>query len=83
MVEYNDYIVFVLGIDNFEISNYIRNNPKRYGVDELYDLCIQIAIDFEDSEYNHDLTISTYDALQQFLEENTLKYMEMYNKGDF
>ena len=79
MAYFSGYIVFVLGVDNFEISNYIRNNPKRYGVDELYELCIRIAIDFEDSEYNHDLTISTYDALQQFLEENTLKYMEMYN----
>lgn len=83
--KYDEYIVFVLGTDNFELSQYIRNNPKRYGIDELYDLCIRIAKDFQEYDlaeerYNN---YSQYESLTMFLEENTLKYMEIYNKGEF
>ena len=81
--KYDDYIVFVLGTDNFELSLYIRSNPKHYGIDELYDFCIKVAQDFEESEENKILSISQYTALDKFLNMNTLKYMEIYNNGEF
>lgn len=83
MRDYDNYIVFVLGTDNFELSQYIRNNPKRYGIDELYDFCIMVARDFEESKENANLSIGQYTALERFLDKNTLKYMEIYNKGEF
>ena len=85
MREYDEYIVFVLGTDNFELSQYIRNNPKHYGIDELYEFCIMIAKDFQkyDLESENYNNYSQYDSLTMFLEENTLKYMEIYNEGEF
>lgn len=44
-----------------------------------------IAKDFEefDSVKVIDCDISQYQSLIMFLEETTLKYMEIYNKGEF
>lgn len=79
-LDYDEYIVFILGFDNFELSQYIRMNPKHYGADEIYDFCVMIAKDFEKSEENKNLAIGQYTALERFLDKNTLKYMEIYNE---
>lgn len=83
MLPYDEYIVFIIGTDNFELSKFIRDNHLRYGIDDLYKLCINIAMDFEKSEYNYDLSISQYTALERFLEDNTPHYIDIYNKGEF
>lgn len=82
---YEDYIVFVLGADNFRLSKYIRKQmwEHDYGMDELYDFCKLVATDFEESEENMDLSISQYTALEKFLDKNTQKYIEMFNEGEF
>lgn len=83
MKKYDEYIVFILGTDNFKLSKFIRANSKHYGIDELHTFCIKIAEDFEESEENKNLSKSQYDALEEFLANNTNKYIELYNKGEF
>lgn len=83
--DYEDYIVFVLGTDNFRLSKYIRKQmwEHDYGMDEVYDFCIMVARDFEESEENLDLSMSQYTALEKFLDKNTPKYIDMFDRGEF
>lgn len=69
MKTYDDYIVFVLGADDFDLSQKLRN---RYdlGMDELYGICVYIAQKFEEYDnYTIDMghNISQYDNLRRFL----------------
>ena len=73
MKTYDDYIVFVLGTDNFNFSEKLRNMYE-LGMDELYGICVYIAQKFEEYDnYTIDLghNISQYENLCRFLD----KYM--------
>ena len=71
MQNYDDYIVFVLGTDNFNFSQKLRNMYD-LGMDELYGICVYIAQKFEEYDnYTIDLgyNISQYENLCRFLHE--------------
>lgn len=71
MKTYDDYIVFVLGTDNFIFSQKLRNMYD-LGMDELYGICVYIAQKFEEYDnYTIDLgyNISQYENLCRFLDK--------------
>ena len=71
MKNYDDYIVFVLGTDNFNFSQKLRNMYD-LGMDELYGVCVYIAQKFEEYDnYTIDMghNISQYENLCRFLHD--------------
>lgn len=71
MKPYDDYIVFVLGTDNFNFSQKLRNMYD-LGMDELYGICVYIAQKFEEYDnYTIDMkyNIPQYENLCNFLHE--------------
>lgn len=67
--DYDDYIVFLLGTDEFDVCNKIKkwakNNYDMYGA---YEMCVEIAKKFEkyDRQYPD---CSQYDNFECFLDE--------------
>ena len=52
-MEYDNYIVFLLGCDEFGICQKIRDLCHEYGVDSMYDDCIYVAKKFEEYDRKH------------------------------
>ena len=65
--DYDDYIVFLLGADNFETSKLIRQLAGTFGMDTLFDNCVYIAKRFETYDKERSYT-SKYINLQDFLD---------------
>lgn len=74
MKTYDDYIVFVLGTDNFNFSQKLRNMYD-LGMDELYGICIYIAQKFD--EYDN-YTIDMGYNIPQY--ENLCRFLHKYEK---
>ncbi len=77
------YIVFCIGADNFSISRDIRENENSYGMDEIFEYCILVAKMFEESEYIKDMSVSTYTALERFLETEYATLYDLLMRGEF
>lgn len=76
---YDDYILFLLGADDFYISHEIRALCQKIGMDGAYECCQYIAQQFEKFDKHH-TQISQYDSFTQFLElyhDNILDYIDM------
>ena len=71
MRNYDDYIVFLLGADNFKISKSIRKKAEELGdMFGVYELCVTLAQKFEEySEKYFMYDISTYDVFANYLED--------------
>lgn len=65
----NNYVVFVLGYDLIQKEL----KKRQLACDEAFDICEWITKDFGKSEEKKDLTISEYDALQNFINNTDLK----------
>ena len=83
---YDDYIVFVLGTDNFEISKQLRTIAELNGnIDEVYDMCVHIAKKFAvyDNKLNL-LTTPSYEILCMFMKEYKQEILDyIFKKKDF
>jgi hypothetical protein len=71
MRNYDDYIVFLLGADDFKISKLIRKKAEELGdMFGAYELSITIAQKFEEySEKYFMYDISTYEVFANYLED--------------
>ena len=71
MRNYNDYIVFLLGADDFKISKLRRKKADALGdMFGVYELCVTLAQKFEEySEKYFTYDISTYDVFANYLED--------------
>ena len=77
---YDNYIVFVLGADNFEISKIMRTISEQHGaIDEMYDQCVYLAKRFAEYDNIQNLCMTPpYEILEMFLKEykeQILKYV--------
>lgn len=84
MKDYDDYIVFLLGSDDFAISKRLRDERDFLGMDGFYDLCIEIAKKFQ--EFDNELmlkysTIDLYSSLQKFLQDYDKQLFDYIEKG--
>lgn len=66
---YDEYIVFILGTDNFDICKKIRDKAIEFGMDGLYEICIYLATKFEKYDKDKYNTWSQYESLRRFLKE--------------
>ena len=77
-MEDNNYIVFLLGADNFgEITKELRFFGKEFGMDTEYEKCKYIANKFYIYDKNNK-NISEYDSLCKFIikyEQQILDYI--------
>lgn len=79
MLPYDDYIVFLLGSDRFEICNTIRDMADEFGIDTMYTRCIYLAIKFQKYDQRNVNTQSQYDSFCEFLvayEKEIIDYLE-------
>ena len=68
--EQSNYIVFLLGADNFDICKLIRKTAKEHScIDELYEDCKIIAKQFEKYDKENYNKISQYESFERFLQE--------------
>lgn len=78
MVGYSDYVVFILGADNFYVSKLIRKKAEELGdMYGTFELCISIAEQFEiyaSKYFNYD--ISTYDIFVNYLDDYEKEIVE-------
>lgn len=66
---YDNYIVFLLGADDFAVSHKIRKLCKVFGMDEMYAVCVYIAKVFEKYDNLYWDEGSQYDNFARFLED--------------
>lgn len=79
MEDYDAYIVFLLGADNFEISKFIRTLADENGMDGIFENCIYIARKFEHWDKDKYDEMGQYESLEHFLKEydtQIRKYLE-------
>lgn len=74
--KYDDYVVFLLGMEDFDISKHIREIANEWSSDSVYDDCIYIAKKFEIYDKDKYDTISQYDSLRHFLDEYNKEIMD-------
>lgn len=78
---YDEYIVFVLGCDNFKVCEKIRTLAKEWGADSLYEDCVYLAQKFnlyDSDKYNY---LSQYESLCKFLQEYENEIDEYLENG--
>lgn len=68
---YDNYIVFLLGADNFDVCKKIRSMCEEFGMDEMYDACVYIAQMFQ--KYDD----ANWDKPQY---DNFAHFLNQYNK---
>lgn len=80
---YSDYIVYILGADNFDISIKLRNYGAVFGMDTAYNKAVAIAQKFE--LYDKQLPyISQYLNLTAFIEHYNEQLLDfIINDKDF
>lgn len=78
---YDEYVVFVLGTDNFDICKKIRNKAIEFGMDGLYEICIYLATKFEEYDKDKYNTWSQYESLEHFLNEYEKEINNYLDKG--
>lgn len=80
---YDDYIIFLLSTDNFDISKKIRDmiNTGEYGMNEIFEYCQYIARKFEkydEDKYNY---LSQYESFSNFLKEYDIEINNYLDYG--
>lgn len=78
---FENYIVFILGTDNFEICKKIREIASREGMDNIYENCIYIAKKFNEYDKNKYNYYSQYESLRRFLNDYNKEINEYLDKG--
>lgn len=81
MKNYDDYIVFLLGSDNFKVCQKIRELAELNGMDTLYDDCIEIAKKFN----IYDMLsprIAQYDNFADFINKYENEILDYIIKGN-
>ena len=74
---YDEYIVFLLGADNFDVCHKLRKLAEQIGMDETYEYAVYIAQKF--NEYDDYVTKelnfnwSQYDCFEEFLSKHETK----------
>lgn len=69
-MELKNYIVFLLGTDNFEISKIIRRQAKdKYDMFEMFENCNYIADRFLEYDKRNADTMGEYESFTHFLQE--------------
>lgn len=82
--DFDNYIVFLLGTDNFEISKEIRHLAEEFGMDGIYEDCVYIAQQFEKYDKNNYNTTSQYESLEKFLATYDTEIKEfLHNRTKF
>lgn len=77
---YDDYIVFLLGADNFgEVTDKLHSIGYDYGMDTKYNLCIKIAENFKQYDELH-INYPQYDNLSAYLFENEKQILNFIKK---
>lgn len=66
--DYDNYIVFILGADGF-VRNRLFDKKLGLSVDQIYDICVEIARAFEKSPQNEGFFKEKHTALRYFIEE--------------
>lgn len=80
--DFDNYIVFLLGSDNFEVCNLLRNAMSEWGADGVYEMCIYLAQKFYEYDHTRPYTNkSLYDSFSDFLQEYEDSIKEYINKG--
>lgn len=78
----DDYIVFVLGVDESKISKLIRDKlSETCDLYEMYNTCRHIALRFEQYDQRHVNTMSKIDSFYYFLVEYEKEIID-YIEGD-
>lgn len=67
-MEYDNYIVFLLGCDEFDVCQKIRRMCGEWGADSLYNDCVYIAKKFEEYDREH-TNYTQYDNFCAFIFE--------------
>lgn len=81
--DYDEYIVFLLGADNFDVCHKLRKLAEQIGMDGTYEYAVYIAQKFNEC-YNYitkklKFNWSQYDCFEEFLfnyEEEILYYID-------
>lgn len=77
---YDNYVVFLLGTDDFgAVSDELHNVGYSYGMDTEYNLCIKIAENFQQYDELHN-NYSQYDNLSAYLFENEKQILNFIKK---
>lgn len=80
---YDNYIVYILGADNFDICKKLRDYGAKFGIDLAHEKAVKIAQKFE--LYDKQLPyISQYLNLMAFIEHYNEKLLDLIaNDTDF
>lgn len=80
--DFDNYIVFLLGSDNFEVCELLRNSMSEWGADGVYEMCIYIATKFKEYDNLRDISnLSLYDSFSNFLQEYDYSIKNYIRKG--
>ena len=65
MKNYNEYVLFVMAYDfNSSLRMLFPNEEE---CDLMYDKCVELAKEFQNSKENKNMSISQYEAITRFL----------------
>ena len=77
--KFDNYIVFLLGADNFDICKLIRDKAKKENcIDVMFEICKDIAEQFEKYDKKH-IEKNQYENFEKFLikyEDEIIAYIE-------
>lgn len=76
-----EYIVFLLGTDNFKISNKIRELGREWGMNTIFEDCCYIADRFLQYDKRNEDYMSEYESLCMFLEEYAQQIEDFLDDG--
>ena len=76
-----EYIVFLLGTDNFNISWKVQATGKDWGMFQAYESCCYIADKFLQYDKRNEDIMSEYESLCNFLEEYEDEIYEFLDNG--
>ena len=77
-----EYIVFLLGADNFKVSQKIRQIALNFGMDNLFDDCCYIADKFLQYDKRNEDYMSEYESLVMFLTEYEKEINDFLDNGE-
>ena len=78
----DEYIIFVLGVDESEISKIIRDKlSETCDLYEMYNTCRHIALRFEEYDQQHVNTMSKIESFYYFLDDYEKEIID-YIEGD-
>lgn len=78
---FDHYIVFILGSDNFEVCKKIREIANEWGMNGIYEDCIYIAKKFNEYDKNKYNYYSQYESLSKFLNDYDKEINDYLDKG--